>query len=87
MLRKSHSSEWHASTSSNNGNHNGGVSFSSGEAAAHSIALQQHFEELKAEVNDFTSLFASWTASRRRVLNEDKEAYLKTLSEESGIRR
>lgn len=73
MLRKSHSSEW-AVLSAN----------TASETAGHSAALQQHFGELKAELHDFTSVFTSWTVSRRRVLYEDKETYERTLAEEHG---
>lgn len=57
------------------------------ETAGHSAALQQHFEELKAELHDFTSIFTGWTASRQRVLHEDKEAYERTLAGEQGNER
>lgn len=76
MLRKSHSSEW-AVLSAN----------TASETAGHSAALQQHFEELKAELHDFTSIFTGWTAGRRRVLYEDKETYERTLTEEQGSSR
>lgn len=75
MLRKSHSSEWHAHLL------NDKVS----ESAVHSFALQQHLEELKSELNDFGSIFAEWVNSRRVALTADKEAYLKTLAEEQGL--
>lgn len=47
--------------------------------------VTSHFEELKRELDGFTELFLEWTDQRRRVLMDDKEAYLRTLSEEQGI--
>jgi hypothetical protein len=74
MLRKSHSTEWHA--------HSNSEKFS--ESAVHSLALQQHFSELKAELEDFNGVFAIWAGARRQALLSDKEAYLRTITEEQG---
>lgn len=75
MLRKSHSTEWHAQGSTNEGIE---------PATLHATALRDHFEELRRELGDFNVIFADWVASRRQAVSSDKEAYLKTLSEEQG---
>lgn len=74
MLRKSHSSEWHAHL----------LNERTSESAVHSFALHQHLEELKGELNDFNLIFSEWVNSRRQTLTTDREAYLKTLTEEQG---
>lgn len=50
--------------------------------AAASITL--NFEELQKEIQAFNELFGLWTEQRRRALVDDKEAYLRTVSEEQG---
>lgn len=79
VLRKSHSTEWHSQ---------GPTTALHGDAAPatlHAMALQQHFEELRQELGDFNAHFGEWVASRRQALTSDKEAYLRTLSEERGM--
>ena len=49
-----------------------------------SSIVTSHFEELKKELDSFTDLFSQWTEQRRRVVLDDKEAYLRTLAEEQG---
>lgn len=51
-------------------------------STATSISI--NFEELQKELQSFNELFGMWTEQRRRALMEDKEAYLRTLSEEQG---
>lgn len=75
MLRKSHSTDWHAQS----------MVEKQSEASVHSMALQQHFEELKAELADFSSVFSAWLGTRRHALTDDKEAFLRTLAEEQGL--
>lgn len=55
------------------------------ESSAHATALFQHVREIKDELHSFQGVFDQWLAMHRQVLTEDKEAYLKTLSEEQGI--
>lgn len=50
--------------------------------AAASITL--NFEELQKEIQAFNDLFGLWTEQRCRALVDDKEAYLRTVSEEQG---
>jgi len=50
--------------------------------AAASIAI--NFEELQRELQAFNELFGLWTDQRHRAVMDDKEAYMKTLSEEQG---
>lgn len=50
----------------------------------HTIALQQHFEEMKMELSAFGALFGGWLKGRRAVLTSDKEEYLWTLEQENG---
>ena len=79
VLRKSHSTEWHSQ---------GPTTALHGDAAPatlHAMALQQHFEELRQELGDFNAHFGEWVAGRRQALTSDKEAYLRTLSEERGM--
>lgn len=73
MLRKSHSSEWAGNQV--------GINNESG----HSVALQQHFTEIRKQVSDFSQTFATWVASRRQALTTDKESYFKTLAEEQEL--
>ncbi len=76
MLRKSHSIDWHA-----------GRGPSSAERAGsdgHAQALKEHFDELKAGLDDFNTVFAHWATGRHHALSEDKAAYLATLAEEKG---
>lgn len=47
-------------------------------------SISSNFEELQRELQAFNELFGLWTEQRRRALLEDKDAYLKTLSEEHG---
>jgi len=47
-------------------------------------SISSSFEELQRELQAFSELFGLWTEQRRRALLEDKDAYLKTLSEEHG---
>jgi predicted CopG family antitoxin len=49
-----------------------------------SSIVTSHFEELKKELDSFSDLFSQWTEQRRRVVLDDKEAYLRTLAEEQG---
>ena len=51
-------------------------------STAASISI--NFEELQRELQAFNELFGLWTEQRRRALMDDKDAYLKTLSEEQG---
>lgn len=53
--------------------------------ATAAASIFQNFEELQRELQAFNELFSLWTEQRRRALMDDKEAYLKTLSEEQGI--
>lgn len=73
MLRKSHSTEW------------AGPSSERSESAIHTIALQQHFEEMKGDLRNFGDIFTQWVSSRRQALTTDKEEYLRTLAQEQGI--
>lgn len=77
MLQKSHPTEWHTNNTCMNNRQN--------EATTHSVALQQHFFELKTELEDFNSIFTGWVSGKRGLLTTDKEVYLKTLAEEQGI--
>jgi hypothetical protein len=52
-------------------------------STAASISI--NFEELQRELQAFNELFGLWTEQRRRALMDDKDAYLKTLSEEQGL--
>lgn len=54
-------------------------------ATNNATTMSAHFQELKAEMNSFTSVFSSWLTDKRRMVNEDKAAYNKTLSDEQGI--
>lgn len=49
-----------------------------------SAAITTHFDELKRELGSFSSAYNEWLESKRRPLVEDKEGYLKTMSEEHG---
>lgn len=51
----------------------------------HSSILHHHLGELKLSIADFNDIFEQWIVSRKQVLHEDKQAYLKTLTEEHGI--
>lgn len=47
--------------------------------------LSLHFDELKKEMGAFGQSFNDWVADKRRILTDDKENFIKTLAEESGI--
>jgi hypothetical protein len=46
--------------------------------------ISLHFEELKREMTQFGQSFNDWVGEKRRILTDDKENYLKTLTEEAG---
>jgi hypothetical protein len=46
--------------------------------------LSLHFEELKREMSQFGATFNDWIGEKRKVLTDDKENFLKILSEEAG---
>lgn len=77
MLRKSYSTEWQTLPSSHEQSR-------SSETSAHVGALYQNFEEIKGEMRDFQGTFSEWLSFHRQVLTDDKESYLKTLSQEQG---
>ena len=49
-----------------------------------STAISAHFDELKKELCTFSSAYNEWLETKRRPLVEEKESFLKTLSEEHG---
>ena len=49
-----------------------------------SSAITAHFDELKRELSTFSTAYNEWLESKRRPLVEEKEGYLKTMSEEHG---
>lgn len=72
-------------------NNNTGPVFLAGNASQNHTGTFQvppiislHFEELKREMHQFGAIFTDWVADKRRALTDDKESFLKTISEEAG---